>query len=287
MLKERLGQPGLLVAPGVYDALTAVLAVRSGFETVFVSGAALAYTRLGRPDIGLLTAVELADAVSNICERVHAPVCVDADNGFGHAFHVARTVRQLERAGAAMIQLEDQRMSKGLDSDVPRPLVTTELMVGKIKAALDARHHASTLISARTDALPSLGMSAAVERAHAYRDAGADLLFIESVKTLEEIAALEALIREVAPTPVVFNRLEAMRAPSAADLDALGVKLLLRPDALINAMTRAGASLLSAEADALLGQSRSTPTPASAAAAIDGAPYLADGLRFTDSKPAL
>src|SRR3954468_8504945 len=162
-LRDRLSRNSLLLAPGVYDALTALLAEQAGFEAIYVSGASIAYTRLGRPDIGLVTASEVADTLENIRERVSLPVIVDADTGFGNALNVARTVKQLERAGASVIQLEDQLTPKRCGHLDGKALVAVGEMTGKIRAALDARSNA--LIMARTDAIAVEGLDAAVERA--------------------------------------------------------------------------------------------------------------------------
>src|SRR3954464_8423360 len=150
-LRDRLSGNPLVLAPGVYDALTALLAEQAGFEAVYLSGASIAYTRLGRPDIGLVTATEVADTLQNIRERISLPIIVDADTGFGNALNVARTVKQFERAGATMIQLEDQVTPKRCGHLEGKALVGADEMAGKIKAALDARREA--LIMARTDAI--------------------------------------------------------------------------------------------------------------------------------------
>src|SRR3954452_3377840 len=150
-LRDRLSGNPLVLAPGVYDGLTALLAEQAGFEAVYLSGAGIAYTRLGRPDIGLVTASEVADTLQNIRERVSAPIIVDADTGFGNALNVARTVRQFERAGASVIQLEDQATPKRCGHLDGKALVTASEMAGKIRGALDARTNA--LIMAVSDGI--------------------------------------------------------------------------------------------------------------------------------------
>src|SRR6187399_544860 len=170
-LRTRLAAPPILVAPGVYDALTAHLAERAGFSAVYVSGAGIAYTRLGRPDIGLVAMSEVADTVALIRDRVGSHLIVDADTGYGNALNVERTVRLLERAGANAIQLEDQDFPKRCGHLDNKALIPSAEMVGKIKAALDARASADTLIIARTDAVAVEGVGPALERANAYRAA--------------------------------------------------------------------------------------------------------------------
>lgn len=229
-MRERLSRTPLLLAPGVYDALTALLAEQAGFEALYLSGAAIAYTRLGRPDIGLVTASELADTLANIRERVSIPVIVDADTGFGNALNVARTVRQLERAGAAMIQLEDQTTPKRCGHLDGKALVSADEMSGKIRAALDARQ--SALIMARTDAIAVEGPEKALERAERYLEAGADALFIEAPRSMEEMNAVTR--RFARRVPLLANMVEGGRTPvlDAKSLEALGYRLAIFPGGL-------------------------------------------------------
>ena len=166
-----------MVAPGVYDALTALIAEQAGFATLYVSGAAIAYSKLGRPDIGLVSMSEVADTVALIRDRVAADLIVDADTGYGNALNVRRTVRLFERAGARAIQLEDQDFPKRCGHLDGKALIPAGEMAGKIKAALDARRSSDTLIIARTDAVAVEGFERAIERALLYQEAGADMLF--------------------------------------------------------------------------------------------------------------
>jgi 2-methylisocitrate lyase-like PEP mutase family enzyme len=186
-LRHRLQQPKALLAPGVYDALSALIAEQAGFEALYLSGASIAYTRLGRSDIGLTTATEVAQTLSNITDRVTLPVIVDADTGFGNALNTQRTVRDFERAGAAMIQIEDQTFPKRCGHLDGKGVVPVAEMQGKLKAALDARHNRNTLILARTDALAVEGIQSALERAEAYLACGVDALFIEALRTLRSV----------------------------------------------------------------------------------------------------
>ncbi|MDU6726859.1 MAG: isocitrate lyase/PEP mutase family protein, partial [Bradyrhizobium sp.] len=152
-LRSTLASAETTIAPGVYDALTASIAAEAGFKALYLTGAGIAYTKLGRPDIGLVSMMEVADTIAMIRDRVDLPVVVDADTGFGNALNVQRTIRLFERMGASAIQLEDQTTPKRCGHLTDKTVISTCEMVGKIKAALDARQSADTLIVARTDAL--------------------------------------------------------------------------------------------------------------------------------------
>ncbi len=209
----RLRSGTILVVPGVYDPLSALLAAQAGAEALFVSGAAVAMTQLGRPDFGLGTASEMVDCVARIVDRVALPVLVDGDQGFGNAAHLQRFVRGLCRAGAVAVQIEDQVAVKRVTDIRARPLVSTGEMVGRIRAAQDARTHDGFLISARTDALTTTDLDDALDRADAYVAAGCDLLFFESVKSA---AAADAVVaRFGGRVPLVVNLLESGGAPFA------------------------------------------------------------------------
>jgi 2-methylisocitrate lyase-like PEP mutase family enzyme len=226
-MKDRLAQPKLLLVPGVYDALTALIAEQAGFEALYLSGASIAYTRLGRSDIGLTTFTEVQDTLARITERVQRPVIVDGDTGFGNALNVQRTVRGFERAGAAMVQLEDQTFPKRCGHLDGKALVPVAEMCGKLRAALDARD--KTLILARTDALAVEGMAAAFDRAEAYLACGADALFIEALRTPEQMDA--ACARFAHRVPLLANMVEGGKTPvqSAAELQARGFRIAIFP----------------------------------------------------------
>jgi len=234
-LRSRLAAPPILVAPGVYDALTAHLAERAGFSAVYVSGAAIAYTRLGRPDIGLVAMSEVADTVALIRDRVGSHLIVDADTGYGNALNVARTVRIFERAGANAIQIEDQEFPKRCGHLDNKTLVPAQEMVGKIKAALDARQSRETLVIARSDAIAVEGFEQAMARAMSYREAGADVLFVEAPKTRDELKRIPPALKDV---PVMANMVEGGKTPSlnAADLQSLGFSLVIFPGAIVRAV---------------------------------------------------
>jgi 2-methylisocitrate lyase-like PEP mutase family enzyme len=236
-LRTRLARKPIVVAPGVFDALTAHLAGQAGFSTLYVSGAAIAYTRLGRPDIGLVAMSEVADTIALIRDRVGAHLVVDADTGYGNALNVRRTVRLFERAGANAIQLEDQTFPKRCGHLDNKALVPAEEMVGKIKAALDARHSRETLVIARTDAVAVEGFEHAIARAVSYRDAGADILFVEAPKTRAELQRIPPAVNGV---PLMANMVEGGKTPPlpAADLQALGFSLVIFPGAIVRALAR-------------------------------------------------
>ena len=236
-LRSRLAAPPILVAPGVYDALTAHLAERAGFSAVYVSGAGIAYTRLGRPDIGLVAMSEVADTVALIRDRVGSHLIVDADTGYGNALNVARTVRLFERAGANAIQIEDQAFPKRCGHLDNKTLIPAQEMVGKIKAALDARHSRETLVIARTDAIAVEGFGPAIARALSYRDAGADVLFVEAPKTRDELKRISPTLKGV---PLMANMVEGGKTPplKAPDLEALGFALVIFPGGIVRAVAQ-------------------------------------------------
>ena len=226
-MRERLKRPPLLLAPGVYDALTALLAEQAGFEAVYLSGAGIAYSRLGRPDIGLVTANEVADTLANIAARVSIPVIVDADTGFGNALNVSRTVKQFERAGATVIQLEDQVTPKRCGHLDGKALIPASEMAGKLRAALDARSNA--LIMARTDAIAVEGLDKALERAEQYVEMGVDLLFIEAPRSVEEMKSVTG--RFASRVPLLANMVEGGKTPvlDAGRLEQLGYRIAIFP----------------------------------------------------------
>ena len=238
-LKQRLRQPDILVAPGIYDAFGAMMAERAGFEAFYISGASIAYTRLGRPDIGLVSLEEVASVVGTIRERVETPLIVDADTGYGNAINVGRTVRVLERAGASAIQLEDQSLPKRCGHLAGKTLVSAGEMCGKIKAALDARRDGDTLIVARTDAAGVEGMEPAMERAAKYVEAGADVLFIEALT--DDAQLVDAANRFGGDTPLLANMVEGGKTPmhSAEELQALGYSIVIFPGGLVRALAHA------------------------------------------------
>jgi 2-methylisocitrate lyase-like PEP mutase family enzyme len=237
-LRSRLARKPIVVAPGVYDALTALLATQAGLSTLYVSGAAIAYTRLGRPDIGLTGMSEVADTLALIRDRVDAHLIVDADTGYGNALNVGRTVRWFERMGANAIQIEDQTFPKRCGHLDGKALIPAEEMCGKIRAAVDARHSRETLIIGRTDAVAVEGLDRAIGRAMLYRDAGADVLFVEAPKTRDHLARIAAALGPDATTMV--NMVEGGKTPPlpASELEAIGFSLVIFPGGIVRALAR-------------------------------------------------
>ncbi len=237
-LQERLSADAITVAPGIFDAIGAVLVEQAGFHTAYLSGASIAYTRFGRPDIGLIGMSEVAETLSAITERSNLGIVVDADTGFGNALNVMRTVRLFESAGAAAIQLEDQTLPKRCGHLAGKTLVGTAEMVGKIKAALDARRSSKTLIVARTDAIAVEGFNAALARAERYADAGADILFVEAPQSEENMWAITD--RFAARIPLVANMVEGGKTPpkTADELKAIGFSLAIFPGGMVRAITK-------------------------------------------------
>jgi 2-methylisocitrate lyase-like PEP mutase family enzyme len=243
-LKPRLAAPGSILAPGAFDALSALLIEQAGFEAVYVSGAAVAYTQLGRPDIGLVSSSQVLDVVMRIRDRVALPLIVDVDTGFGNALNVQQTVRLFERAGANALQIEDQKSPKRCGHLQGKELTSPAEMIGKVRAALDARQSDHTLIIARTDAIAVEGFEAALDRANAYREAGADVLFIEAPQSIEQMRRIcEAF---AADTPLLANMVEGGRTPlqTREQLETLGFRLVITPGAMVRAITFAAQEFL-------------------------------------------
>ena len=241
LLRTRLARKPIAVAPGVYDPFTALVATQAGFETLYVSGAAIAYTRLGRPDIGLVSMTEVTETLALIRDRVTAHLIVDGDTGYGNALNVVRTIREFERAGATAIQLEDQDFPKRCGHLEGKALVPASEMCGKIHAAVDARHSRETLLIARTDAVAVEGFDRAIERATLYRDAGADVLFVEAPKTRDDLARMVAALGT--KLPLMANMVEGGKTPSlpATELEAIGFALVIFPGGIVRALGRMAA----------------------------------------------
>jgi 2-methylisocitrate lyase-like PEP mutase family enzyme len=236
--KARLAQPDIVLAPGIYDALTASLASAAGFEALYLSGAALAYTRLGRPDIGLVSMSEVADTIALVRDRVDTRLIVDADTGFGNALNTQRTVRLFEQAGASAIQLEDQTYPKRCGHLADKSLISAQDMAGKIKAAVDARRNADTLIIARTDAVASEGLQSALDRVGLYSEAGADALFVEAPHSDGQLAEIPK--RLAGGLPLMANMVEGGQTPihDTQALQALGFSLVIFPGGIVRAIAR-------------------------------------------------
>jgi carboxyvinyl-carboxyphosphonate phosphorylmutase len=243
-LRQRLARGPILVAPGAHDALTARIVDRAGFEAVYFTGAGVSYTHLGAPDLGLASLTEMTMRLAAVAEATRLPVIADADTGYGGVLNVRRTIREFERAGAAAIQLEDQVFPKRCGHLDGKAVVPVEEMVGKIRAAVDARRDPDTLVIARTDARGPLGLEAALARARRYREAGADVLFVEAPASRDELARIAAAL----PPPVMANMVEGGRTPlcPAHELEAMGYRLVIFPGAAVRAAAAAMVKVMDA-----------------------------------------
>jgi 2,3-dimethylmalate lyase len=241
-LRALLDQPGIVVAPGVYDSLMARLVERAGFPAVYLTGAGIANSMLGQPDIGLLSLTEMVTRATYVSDAVGIPVIADADTGYGNAMNAMRTVKEFERAGVAALQLEDQVTPKRCGHMGGKEVVPTAEMVGKLRAALDARTDPSLLIIARTDARAPLGLTAAIERGALYAEEGADVVFVEAPQTVEEMRLITASIH----APLMANMVEGGKTPllNAPELEEIGYKLVIFPGAIMRRITRAAAEML-------------------------------------------
>lgn len=237
-LADRLKSPEILVTPGVYDGLTAAIAAEAGFEALYLSGAAVAYTRLGRPDIGLTSVTEMTETMALIRDRVDLPVIVDADTGFGNALNAQRTMRFYERAGASALQVEDQTFPKRCGHLSDKSLIPAGEMAGKIAAMADARAHAETLIIARTDAIAVEGFDAALDRANSYVEAGADVLFIEAPRSGDELREVPKRFGD--RVPLLANMVEGGATPlqQASDLQEIGYSIVIFPGGIVRALAK-------------------------------------------------
>lgn len=237
-LKTRLQHKSILVAPGVYDGLTASMATSAGFEALYLSGAAVSYTRLGRPDIGLTSVTEMTETMALIADRTDLPVIIDADTGFGNALNAQRTLRLYERAGASAMQIEDQTYPKRCGHLADKSLIPVSEMAGKVRAMADARNSDETLIIARTDAIAVEGYQAAIDRAESYLEAGADVLFIEAPQSREQLSGI-ALHFE-GRVPLLANMVEGGATPitGAEDLETQGYSIVIFPGGIVRAIAR-------------------------------------------------
>ena len=231
-----------VLMPGVYDALTARIASRLGFEIVFISGYSVSAVRLGEPDFGFLTQTEMVEAARAVCRVSDAPVIVDADTGYGNAVNVMRTVRDFQRAGAAGVFLEDQVWPKKCGHFEGKQVVPAEEHAARIRAACDARGERDLFVVARTDARQPLGLEEAIERCLAYKEAGADALFVEAPRSVEELER----IAEALPPPLVANMIERGVTPhlSRSELEQLGFQLIVCPLAALYASAKAVTDVL-------------------------------------------
>jgi carboxyvinyl-carboxyphosphonate phosphorylmutase len=230
-LRQLLCHPGILVAPGAYDCLTAKLIEREGFPVVYMTGAGTAVTRVGKPDLGLATLTDMLANASAIASTISVPLVADADTGYGGALNVYRTVQEYEKAGVAALHIEDQAFPKRCGHLDGKDVVPLADMVVKLRAACDARTDEDFVIIARTDALAVTGLDDTLRRCAAYAEAGADVLFVEALRTQEEI---DRVRREV-DVPLLYNFVEHGKSPliPVAQLEALGFKLVIFPGSLM------------------------------------------------------
>lgn len=230
-LRQLLHQPGIIVAPGAYDCLTAKLIEREGFSAVYMTGAGTAVTRVGKPDLGFATMTEMLANVHAIAATITVPLIADADTGYGGPLNVYRTVQEYERAGVAALHIEDQAFPKRCGHLDGKEVVPSNDMVVKLRAACDARTDPDLVIIARTDALAVTGLDDTLRRCVAYAEAGADILFVEALRTYEEIER----IRRAVDLPLLYNFVEHGKSPllPVAELEALGFKLVIFPGSLM------------------------------------------------------
>lgn len=221
-----LKQSNAFILPGAYDGMTARLVEEFGFPAIYATGAGISNSQLGWADVGLTTLTEIVDVVSRMTDVTTVPIIVDGDTGFGNAINVIRTVKSLERAGASAIQLEDQVSPKKCGHFNGKQIISKVEMVNKIKAAVDSRTDENFAIIARTDATAINGIEDAIDRANAYKEAGADVLFVEAPTSLEQLKAITAGVPNV---PHILNMVEGGKTPlvSLKDAEELGFHIML------------------------------------------------------------
>jgi len=240
-LRKRLAQ-GMVVAPGVFNAVTAKMVERSGFSAAYLSGAGLTNAMTAMPDIGLLSMTELAQQTAYIASATRLPLIVDADTGFGGPLSVARTVRELERAGAAAIQIEDQQDPKRCGHLAGKKLIPAKSMAEKIRSAAKARKDSDFIIIARTDARGVEGLKAAIDRADQYFDAGADMIFPEALESAAEFSKFAGRVK----APLMANMTEFGKSPylSVREFDRMGYRLVIFPMTIFRVMMKSAESAL-------------------------------------------
>ncbi len=242
VLRKILQEPEILIAPGAHNAFTARIIEQAGFKSVYLTGSGASMDLLGMPDLGFLTMTEMVVHAGNIVQTTRLPVIADADTGYGNALNVMRTIREYERAGVAGVHIEDQVAPKRCGHFAGKEVISREEMIGKIKAALDARRDPDFLIIARTDARAVLGLEEAVERGKAYREAGADMIFVDAPESVEELRVISGSI----PGPLMVNLSEGGKTPliSARELQEMGYRLVIYPRSAAGAAAKAIQDLL-------------------------------------------
>ena len=240
--RRMLGEPGIIMAPGAYDCLTAKIIQQAGFPAVYMTGAGTSVARLGYPDLALATMTEMVANASDIAAAVDVPVIADADTGYGGILNIQRTIRQYERSGVAAVHIEDQEFPKRCGHLDNKRVIPTQDMVGKIRAAVDARTDDDFVIVVRTDALAVTGWDDTMRRCEAYTRAGADVLFVEALRSPEEA---ERVVRSV-DLPLLYNFVETGKSPliPAPELERLGFKLVIFPVSALLTVSRVVSNLM-------------------------------------------
>ena len=239
ILRNLLQKPGIIVAPGAHTALAAkIIEQTGGFQAVYMTGAGVTMSLIGEPDLGLLTMTEMVTQARNMASAVSLPVIADADTGYGNAINVMRTVREYEKAGVAAIHIEDQTTPKRCGHFEGKQVISRSEMVGKIKAAVDAREDPDFVLIARIDARAVLGLDEAIKRAQAYHEAGADVIFVEAPESMEE---LEVIAKSI-DAPLFVNMVEGGKTPflTTRELEKMGFKIVIFP----NSASRAAAKTI-------------------------------------------
>ena len=233
--RQLLQQPGIIQAPGAYDCLTAKLIQQAGFPAVYMTGAGTSVAQLGSADLGLATMSDMISNAGSIADILDVPLIADADTGYGGILNVRRTIRQYERAGVAAIHIEDQEMPKRCGHLDDKKVVSTEDMVQKIRAAVDARTDDDFTIIVRTDSIAVTGWEDAMNRCEEYIKAGADALFVEALRTPEEV---EQVARNIS-VPLLYNFVESGKSPllSASELEKFGFKIVIYPGSALLSVT--------------------------------------------------
>ena len=236
-LRQMLREPGIIVAPGAYDCLTAKIIEREGFAAVYMTGGGTSVTKIGHPDLALTTLTEMVNNAASIVDTVDVPVIADADTGYGGILNVHRTVRQYERAGVAAIHIEDQEFPKRCGHLDDKKVIGAEDMALKIRAAVEARTDDDFQIIVRTDALAVTGIDDTLARCEKYVQAGADVLFIEALRTHEEVER----VTRAFDVPLLYNFVERGKSPliPAGELERLGFKIVIFPASAILTVCKA------------------------------------------------
>ncbi|MEY8764944.1 MULTISPECIES: isocitrate lyase/PEP mutase family protein [Clostridium] len=242
IIKDFIKRRELLVSPGAFNSISAKIVEQSGFDSVYMTGYGAAANLLGSPDIGLLSASEMIKHLSYMSESVDIPIIADADTGYGNVLNMYRTVREYEKAGAAAIQIEDQCWPKRCGHMDGKQVISAEEMAAKIRAAVDARQDEDTVIIARTDALAPIGFDEAIRRGNLYKEAGADVIFVEAPPDIDKLRQIPKLVK----APILANMIEGGKTPvlSAEELQNLGFAIAIYPLSTLYVMTKAVKDLL-------------------------------------------